>query len=150
MAEFVNIPVPADRVLEVYELLAREPVESASTLYESGGLHHAGWTDMLIERMFVESSTAVRRILTAIAHRSPGWMGTDEIAQSSGLSVRQVAASLGPLKKRVRGRYGMSQWPFASREFVDAGILKYSMSPRIADRVLQLALEVEQHEGGSR
>ncbi|MDZ4179714.1 MAG: hypothetical protein U1E29_10885 [Coriobacteriia bacterium] len=146
MTEFVTIPVPANRVLEVYELLAREPAESSS-VPSKGNHHNGGWTDMLIERMFVESSTAVRRILTTIAHGSPGWMGTDEIAKSSRLSVRQVAASLGPLKKRVRGRYGMSQWPFESREFVDAGILKYSMSPRTADQILHLAREVARHEG---
>jgi hypothetical protein len=68
---------------------------------------------------------------------------TADIADASGLSARQVIASLGPFKKRVSGRYGMGHWPFAARELVDAGILEYSMSPEVAKQVLELAVQVE-------
>ncbi|MHB1342559.1 MAG: hypothetical protein ACYCX5_12490 [Coriobacteriia bacterium] len=60
------------------------------------------------------------------------------------MTTRQVIASLGPFEKRVRGRYGMGQWPFAAREFVDAGIFKYSMSPEVARQILDLAVQVEE------
>ena len=150
MTELVHIPVPVDRVREVYELLAREPAGSAGAHHVSDDGYPLGWSEALIDRMFVESSRAVRGILTAIARKSPDWVTTDEIAEASGLTSRQVVASLGPFKKRVRGRYGMKHWPFASREFVDAGILKYSMSPIAADRILELNVQVEQHEEGGR
>ncbi len=40
----------------------------------------------------------------------------------------------------------MSRWPFDVREFVDAGVFKYSMSPEVSDRILELMAEVEAHE----
>ncbi len=150
MTEMVNIPVPVDRVREVYELLARDPATSVSAYGVSDDGYPPGWSEALIDRMFVESSRSVRSILTAIAQKSPAWVTTDGIAEASGLTTRQVVASLGPFKKRVRGRYGMNHWPFASMQFVDAGILKYSMSPITADRVLGLNLRFDQHEEGGR
>lgn len=147
MPEFVSVPVPADRVQEVYELLARPPFGRGS----GRPVHDNGdgevWSRPLIDRMFVESSEAMRRILSAIAEVSPGWVTTSDISVASGLTPRQVVASLGPFEKRVRGRYGMSRWPFEAREFVDAAVFKYSMSPETAARILELAAEVKEHGG---
>ena len=137
MPDFVSVPVPVERVQEVYELLARRPIHSPEPPVGECGFED-GWTRALIDRMFIESSDAMRRILVSIAHRSPGWVTTGEIAEASKLTPRQVVASLGPFEKRVRGRYGMGTWPFASREFVDAGILKYSMTPETATRIIEL------------
>ncbi|MGB4593980.1 MAG: hypothetical protein WBI63_09440 [Coriobacteriia bacterium] len=150
MPDLVNVPVPVERLQEVYAVLARDPAKPlvSHEVLESG--YPAGWSKALIDRMFVESSSAMRRILTAIARRSPSWVTTGDIADASGLTNRQVIASLGPFEKRVRGRYGMSHWPFAAREFVDAGILKYSMSSEVAKQVLELAAQVEEHESAGR
>lgn len=150
MPDMVNVPVPVDRLQEVYALLARnafKPSISHQVLEEG---YPAGWSQALIDRMFTESSSAMRRILTGIAQRSPSWVTTSDIAEASGLSTRQVIASLGPFKKRVRGRYGMGHWPFAARELADAGILKYSMSPEVAKQVLELAAHVEEQEKEGR
>ena len=145
MPEMVHVPVPVDRLQEVYEVLARKPVGSSATGVSEGG-HPNGWSHELIDRMFIESSSAMRRILWVLAHKSPGWVTTSEIAEASGLTARQVVASLGPFEKRCRGRYGMSERPFAAREFVDEGILKYSMSPAVATRTLELAEQAETDE----
>lgn len=139
MPEFVSVPVPVERVHEVYELLARRPAKPSLQRPVSEDGYAEGWNQAAIDRMFVESSDAMRRILSAIAGRSPGWITTAEIAEASGLTSRQVVAALGPFEKRVRGRYGMSHWPFASREFVDVGILKYSMTPETAARITELS-----------
>lgn len=149
MPEFVNLPVPVERVQEVYELLARPAATRTATgsqVTENG--YPEGWSQEMIERMFIESSSAMRRILTSIAERSPSWVTTGEIGEAAGLSSRQVIASLGPFEKRVRGRYGMSRWPFEAREFVDAGIFKYSMSEGTAAGMLSLMARVEEHERG--
>lgn len=138
MPEFVSVPVPVERVQEVYELLARQPARVSRGRIATEDGYAEGWSQALIDRMFVESSDAMRRILNAIAQKSPGWVTTGEIAEASGLTSRQVVAALGPFEKRVRGRYGMSHWPFESREFVDAGILKYSMTPETATRITEL------------
>lgn len=146
MSEFVSVPVPAERVQEVYALLARQPLRTTAAQPVSEDGYPDGWSKALIERMFIESSSAMRRILAAIAHRSPGWVTTGEIADAASLTARQVVASLGPFEKRIRGRYGMGRWPFDAREFVDAGIFKYSMSAEVASRILELADQVEVHE----
>ncbi len=148
MPEFVSVPVPVDRVQEVYELLAQEPSSPFVTRPSGGELHMDVWTRPLIDRMFIESSSAMRRILLSIAERSPSWVTTNDIASASDLSVRQVVASLGPFEKRVRGRYAMSTWPFEARQFVDAGITKYSMSQETADRIVALSARALQQEGG--
>jgi hypothetical protein len=108
--------------------------------------HPVGWTGALIDRMFIESSAAMRRILLAIAESSPRFVTTAQIGEAAGLSVRQVVASFGPFEKRVRGRYGMALWPFEAREFVDAGIFKYSMSPETANRIIDLMDRVQRDE----
>lgn len=144
MPDMVHVPVPVDRLQEVYEVLARRPAASVTHVSEGG--YPNGWNQVLIDRMFVESSRAMRSILCALAHKSPGWVTTRQIAEASGLTARQVVASLGPFDKRCRGRYGMAERPFAAREFVDEGILKYSMSPAVAARTLELAEQTESGE----
>jgi hypothetical protein len=138
MPDFVTLPVPVNRVQEVYELLARQPSKTpiGPQITENG--YPEGWSQAMIDRMFVESSSAMRRILCSIAERSPKWVTTGEIGIASDLSARQVVASLGPFEKRVRGRYGMNRWPFEAREFVDAGLFKYSMSEGTAEGILAL------------
>ncbi|MDZ4178683.1 MAG: hypothetical protein U1E29_05570 [Coriobacteriia bacterium] len=148
MPEFVSVPVPADRVQEVYELLSRGPSRPSAEHQVVGGGNSEGWTPSLIDRMFIESSAAMRQILLAVAAKSPGWVTINDISLASGLTTRQVTASLGPFEKRVRGRYAMSSWPFEARHFVDAGIFKYSMPPEKAARITTLATEVRQQEGG--
>ncbi len=146
MTDFVSVPVPVDRVQEVYELLARQPVRRAAAPVVTEKGFPEGWNRALIERMFLESSSAMRRILASIARRSPKWVTTGEIAEASELTSRQVVASLGPFEKRVRGRYGVSRWPFHTREFVDAGVFKYSMSSEVAALILDLVSQDEEHE----
>ncbi len=149
MPEFVSVPVPADRVQEVYELLAREPLRLLADRQAATEGHSEVWTESLIDRMFVESSSAMRRILLAIAEASPGWVTTNDIATASYLTARQVVASLGPFEKRIRGRYGMNSSPFEARQFVDAGLVKYSMSPEVANQIIALTTQVRQREGGA-
>ena len=145
MPDMVHVPVPVDRLQEVYEDLARRPAGPSVVHMNEDGYPY-GWSQALIDRMFIESSSAMRRILTAVAHKSPGWVTTREIAEASELTARQVVASLGPFEKRCRGRYGMSERPFAARDFVDEGILKYSMSPAVAARILELTADLEEHD----
>jgi len=146
MSEFVNVPVPVDRVQEVYRLLASQPTRTSIGPQVTENGYPEGWSKAMIERMFVESSSAMRRILHAIAERSPSWTTTGQIAEASGLTARQVVASLGPFEKRVRGRYGMNRWPFEAREFVDDGIFKYCMSTGTAEGIITVMAHVEERE----
>jgi hypothetical protein len=144
MDGFVMIPVPIDRVQEVYRLLAGQPSALAAGPQPTENGYPDGWSQAMVERMFIESSNAMRSILLAIAEGSPKWVTTGEIGEASGLTARQVIASLGPFGKRIRGRYGMRQWPFETREFVDAGVIKYSMSQGTAKGIITLLAHVEE------
>jgi hypothetical protein len=146
MSEFISLPVPVARVQEIYELLARQPSKAPVGPQKTENGYPEGWSQAMIARMFVESSSAMRRILCSIAERSPSWVTTGEIGTASDLSARQVVASLGPFEKRVRGRYGMTRWPFEAREFVDAGLFKYSMSEGTAEGILALNERAEELE----
>jgi hypothetical protein len=146
MPEFVSVQVPVERVQEVYELLGRQPSRASVVHYVTEEGHPAGWNQALIDRMFVESSDAMQRILVAIAQRSPGFVTSAEIGAAAGMTVRQVVASLGPFGKRIRGRYGMALWPFETRDFVDAGVIKYSMPTETARRIITLMAESLEHE----
>lgn len=141
MNEFVSVPVPVERVQEVYELLARQPRRRPSIHQVTEDGYSEGWNRAAVDRMFLESSEPMRRILAAIAKASPEWVTTKDIAEASGLTARQVVASFGPFEKRVRGRYAMSTWPFEAREFVDVGSYKYAMSSVTADVVNALAVQ---------
>jgi hypothetical protein len=149
MSDFVNVPVPTDRVQEVYELLAREQSRPSVRHLATDPGYSEGWNEALLDRMFHESSGAMRRILKAIADRSASWVTTKEIADAAGLTGRQVVASFGPFEKRIRGRYRMRHWPFETREFVDAGVFKYCMSAEPASRILDLMSETERHEAST-
>jgi hypothetical protein len=149
MADFVSVPVPLERVQEVYELLARKPSRPPMDQVVTEEGYQEGWNQALLDRMFVESSGSMRRILSVIAELSPAWVTTAGIADASGLTAKQVVASLGPFEKRVRGRYGMDRWPFESREFVDAGVVKYRMSLETSNRIMALMSEVKGHEAGA-
>jgi hypothetical protein len=149
MPEFVSVQVPVDRVQEVYELLGRKPSRPSFVHRLADDGHPEGWSEALLDRMFIESSSAMRTILGVLAVKSPAFVSTAQIAAAADLTVRQVVASFGPFEKRVRGRYGMALWPFEAREFVDAGIIKYSMSPATAARIRVLIDEVPQHESVS-
>lgn len=150
MPEFISIQVPVERVQEVYELLGRPPARPSVLHAFTEDGHTAGWTPALLDRMFVESSSSMRRILVAIAQQSPGWVTTADIAEASELTTRQVASALGPFEKRVRGRYGMALWPFEAREFVDAGVFKYSMPTGTAAQIGALAEREAIREKGER
>jgi hypothetical protein len=141
MLDFVSVPVPLERVQEVYELLARQPSRPpvGQAVTEDG--YAEGWNQALLDRMFHESSGSMKRILGAIARRASVWVTTAQIAGAADLTARQVVASLGPFEKRVRGRYGLDRWPFETREFVDAGVFKYCMSTETANRILALESE---------
>jgi len=147
--EYVSVPVPVHRVQEVYELLARQRVRPTEG-HQAGEEGYAdGWSRALVDRMFLESSEAMRRILLALAQEPASWVTTKQIASACGLTPRQVVASFGPFEKRIRGRYGMGRWPFEAREFVDAGIFKYCMSPTTAERITELTVSAAVHESSS-
>jgi hypothetical protein len=149
MPEFVNIPVPVDRVQDVYELLARKKTSFNNPDWKGPNADDGVWSDAQLNRLCVESSPKTRSILGAIAGFGDHWLSTDQIGSEAKLDSTQVVALLGPLFKRVRGRYGMENPPFESRKYTEGGY-RYSMPETYAHRVREILGALAQEEEPSK
>ena len=107
---FVNVPVPASRVQEVYALLGKSAATAAEPLGD-------GWTDSLIRRMYAESADQMRELLKLLAKADGEEVSTNEIAAALELpkGAKSVAGMVGALGRRVNSRYGMEALPWTSR-----------------------------------
>lgn len=156
MTEFVSVPVPVDRVQEVYELLARPKAAVNNPHWtapqsgddESPYADTPEWPDELLDRLVEESSPVMRGILGVMADCSPKWVSTQDIATETELEPRQVVAALGPFFKRVRGRYAKENPPFDAREFPSDGLYRYSMPRENSLRVLARLHALSDDESG--
>lgn len=170
MTEFVNVPVPVDRVQEVYQLLARrtahEGPRSSTAAYENlrdnDSLDDPGdycpegdsyaeqgeWTNKMLDVMVAESSARMKKILGVLGDCAPVQMSASAIAEEAGLnSAREVVAAMGPFAKRVYGRYGMKTLPFDSQRCGEERFFTFSMTPDIGYRVAQQVFGVKESEG---
>lgn len=121
MPDFINVPVPADRVQEVYALLASPPAAptpAAPPVDEAGG-----WDAALLTRMYEESADPMRRLLKFVAAAGGAEVSTNEIAEALDLpkGASSVAGMAGAVGRRVNSRYGMDGLPWATRwRYIDA------------------------------
>lgn len=129
---FVNVPVPTERVQEVYALLARPPGE----LPESP---ERGWTSSDIRRMFRESPETMKSFLLHLARNAGDDFLASEMASAIGRERRQLAGALGAFSRRLSQRYGRKTWPFDANWNHEAGMVSYSMSANVAEVILEEA-----------
>jgi len=118
--DFVNVPVPAERVQEVYSLLAQQPAGGSSR--PSVGGADAGWTEALVVRMFKESADPMQHMLRMLADADGAEVSTNEIAAKLDLpkGAASVAGMAGAIGRRVNSRYSMDGLPWTSRwRYVD-------------------------------
>ena len=94
MPDMVHVPVPVDGLQEVYEVLARRPAAPSAVHVTDDGYPY-GWSRELFDRMFVESSSAMRRVHHGRGFHVLRWVNTVEIADASGLTARQMVARSG-------------------------------------------------------
>lgn len=120
MNDFVNVPVPADRVQEVYRLLAQPANQPAPAPPDAGP--DAEWTEELIVRMYRESAEPMRKMLKLLAEADGAEVSTRDIAETLELpkGASSVAGMAGAIGRRVNSRYGMAGLPWTSRwVFID-------------------------------
>jgi hypothetical protein len=114
--QFVSVPVPANRVQEVYALLAQP---AAGTSQEPGSAEGPdnGWTEHLVRRMFKESGDPMQQMLRMLAEADGEEVSTNEIASALGLpkGASSVAGMAGAIGRRVNSRYGMQGLPWETR-----------------------------------
>ncbi|MFL5913052.1 MAG: hypothetical protein ACJ768_21100 [Gaiellaceae bacterium] len=100
---YVYLPVPEDRVEDVYRLLAGAD-EAEAKLDQK----------VLLERAYRESDGAFRRLLDYLAERPGEPVTTKQLAAGIGLErgTASLAGMLGAYGRRARNRYG-GFWPFS-------------------------------------
>jgi hypothetical protein len=110
MPDFTMVPVPPDRVLEVYALLSRvssetvepePPVGAAESSLATGRATDAS----VIARAYRESSPKMKAFLDYLADRPEQKISTEEVGNAIGYSWNQVAGMLGAFGRRWEHRY---------------------------------------------
>jgi hypothetical protein len=134
----VMVPVPEDRVLEVYALLARPKgaAESIPAVVSAGPVVEApSIDDELIARAYRESPPAMKGFLEYLADRPGVWISSREIGDSLGLDWNKVAGVLGAFGRRWHNRYQQPQkrWFFDERWNHDKNHQEYRMPERAAE-----------------
>jgi hypothetical protein len=134
--EYISIPVPVDRVHEVYELLARprgETPQLSSPPPSNGG---AGLDPALIERAYRESSDKMRQVFNHLAANAGTDVVTQELGDAVGYTAQQMAGTLGAFGRRWKNRYHggkAAKWPFSARWDYGTGNAVYQMDPEVAE-----------------
>ena len=99
MEDFVMVPVPASRVQEVYELLAKP-----AALSPAGD--RMPWPPETLKRCYSESSERFQKFLDTLADNAETPVSGGDLAKATGLTYRSgVAGMLGAAGKRIDGRY---------------------------------------------
>ncbi|MGH2706346.1 MAG: hypothetical protein ACRDJ4_15045 [Actinomycetota bacterium] len=119
---FVNVPVPADRVLEVYAFLSGFPHAAADatgdspwTPTPSNGLPTIPWTEEDLAR-FVSSGTKTSRTVAAVMDvlvEQPGeQFTTTTLVARLGVTRNELRGTFAALTRHIRTHYGRENWPF--------------------------------------
>ena len=91
--EFVLIPVPKSRVMEVYRLLGvAAPAEPMAD-------------PAVIKKAYEESSPAMKTFLDLLAAHPDEWLTIEEVRDALGMDVHQLPGVLSTFPRRWRGRY---------------------------------------------
>jgi hypothetical protein len=130
MVEFVNVPVPADRVQEVYALLARRPEEALV----NGA---RGWSRDNLLRAYRESPEAMKKAFDHLADHANQEVTANQLATAVGVTRQQLAGVLGAFGRRKKNRYGEENLPFRAVWSAGAQMVVYEMSPAVATIINQ-------------
>lgn len=131
MAEYVSVPVPTDRLQEVYELLAARPATNTAAPLPDG------WDQNGIRLFYIESSPNARKFLEYLAARPGVEVSAAEFGQHLGLDSRALGGMLSSLYRRSANRY-KREWPLIRYERGDQEV-SYMMSQQVAAHILDSA-----------
>ena len=149
MNEFVMVPVPSDRVLEVYWYLSiptpdeeREdgpPLLRAVRAEGSSIKTELVWTPDLLKDQFARSPKSLKAIQRHLAANPGVEYTTDELAEVMNATNgwQSVAGALGAYGRRIKNHYGLP-WPFSCDYDEDRGRYVYSMHPENAEVIAAL------------
>jgi hypothetical protein len=132
--EFVNMPVPPERVQEVYELLAR-PLGSATATTAKPAQEEAVLDTPLLARAYRESPEAMKKVFDHLANEADQDVPMEDLAKAVGYHPHQMAGALGAFGRRWKNRYHGGndvKWPFSAWWNFDRNTMVYKMSAEAA------------------
>ncbi len=112
--DFVMVPVPPDRVLDVYALLVTSPPQPDAPPADDWPGERPQWVpapvpfqfeEALIIRAYKESPPAMKRLMDYLADRPGEIVSSREIGSELGLGWQQLAGVLGAFGRRWHNRY---------------------------------------------
>jgi len=130
--EFIMVPVPRERVQEVYRLLAVDPVPPGALSAEATTAEVVPWSDAEIVRAYNESPQKMKLFLDYLASVPGQSVTAEETAKAVGYTRHQQAGMLGAFGHRVKRRYSRSTWFFTYEWNDQRGDGLYSMEAAVA------------------
>lgn len=134
--EFISIPVPVDRVQEVYEVLGRPKATAQVSVPQAVATPDGPLDTALIERTYRESPPAMKRVLDYLASKPGKTSHMTEVAKAIGYTPNQTGGALGAFGRRWKNRYHGGQdvqWPFEAVWDHDRHMMRYSMDSETAE-----------------
>ena len=124
--EFVLVPVPKSRVLEVYRLLGGDaaPVEPEAFA-------------ATVKQAYEDSEVRLKAFLDLLAAHPDEWLSIEEIRQELGMAVHELPGVLSSFPRRWRGRYHQSG-PLPYEQEGRAGRSRYRIGKKVAELITSL------------
>ena len=138
--EYINLPVPADRIQEVYELLARPKGSTApaaaTPVTGQGGAVEPALDTAVLARAYRESPDTMKKVFDHLADNADHIVPMEDLAQAVGYHPHQMAGALGAFGRRWKNRYHKGEdvkWPFKAWWDFDRNTMVYKMSAEAAE-----------------
>ena len=124
--EFVLVPVPKSRVLEVYRLLGGDaaPVEPEAF-------------NAIVKQAYEDSEEGMKSFLDLLAANPDEWRGIKQIREELDMDVHELPGVLSSFPRRWRNRYHQSG-PLPYEQERKAGQSRYRMRKNVAELITSL------------
>ena len=129
--EFVLVPVPKDRVLEVYRLLGGDAAPVEPEAFEA-----------VVKLAYEDSEAGMKAVLDLLAAHPDEWLGIKEIRDELGMDVHVLPGVLSSFPRRWRNRYHQSG-PLPYEQERKGGRSRYRMRKNVAQHLFGLKYYVE-------
>jgi hypothetical protein len=137
--EYVNLPVPVDRVQEVYELLGRPKgsvvLAAPATPATQSEAVEPDLDKALLKRAYRESPDTMRKVFDHLADKADHDVPMEDLARAVGYHPHQMAGAFGAFGRRWKNRYHKGEdvkWPFGAWWDFDRNTMVYKMSAEAA------------------
>lgn len=133
--EFVNIPVPVERVDDVYELLARKPSPAATEPDEKD-------EDARIVEAYRRTTDTTRQFLDILADHPGELIGAGEMERQLGRTSSQFRGHLGAFARLwSRTLKGGEHWFFNAWGSGEGGTMEYRATVEVAEKIRRAQAE---------